>query len=141
MNQSDGMILIESKIFSFSIGIAPTRNCTHFLKLDSWSPGAGSIHIISTKGINQIKKGNCKKKKLFYAYKKNFTFLNKWVQFRVGAIFFYWNEDFSGKGKVEGWNKVKFNLPNSIFCCLLVSVIKDISWSFYLGFSHIYVII
>ena len=33
-------------------GIAPT-----FLKLDSWSPGAGFIPIISTKGINQIKKG------------------------------------------------------------------------------------
>ena len=32
-------------------GIAPT-----FLKLDSWSPMAGYIHIISTKGINQIKK-------------------------------------------------------------------------------------
>ena len=33
-------------------GIAPT-----FLKLDWWSPGAGFIPIISTKGINQIKKG------------------------------------------------------------------------------------
>ena len=35
-----------------SLGIAPT-----FLKLDSLSPGAGFISIISTKGINQIKKG------------------------------------------------------------------------------------
>ena len=35
-----------------SLGIAPT-----FLKLDSWSPGMGSIPIISTKVINQIKKG------------------------------------------------------------------------------------
>ena len=40
--------------------------CNHtrlptFLKLDSWSPGAGFIPIISTKGINQIKKKkNCK---------------------------------------------------------------------------------
>ena len=33
-------------------GIVPT-----FLKLDSWSPGVGFIPIISTKGINQIKKG------------------------------------------------------------------------------------
>ena len=33
-------------------GIAPT-----FLKLDSWSPGAGFIPFISTNGINQIKKG------------------------------------------------------------------------------------
>ena len=43
-----------------SLGIAPT-----FLNFDSWSPGAGFIPIISTKGINQIKKGNCKKKKSF----------------------------------------------------------------------------
>ena len=35
------------------LGIAPT-----FLQLDSWSPGAGFIPIISTKGINEIKKGN-----------------------------------------------------------------------------------
>ena len=27
-----------------------------FLKLDSWSPRAGFITIISTKGINQLKK-------------------------------------------------------------------------------------
>jgi hypothetical protein len=39
-------------------GIAPT-----FLKLDSWSPGAGFIPIISTKE-------NCKKEVKFYAYKK-----------------------------------------------------------------------
>ena len=46
-------------------GIAPT-----VLKLDSWSPGLGFIPILSTKGINQIKKGNCKKKNEFYAFKK-----------------------------------------------------------------------
>ena len=33
-------------------GISPT-----FLKLDTWSPGAVFIPNISTKGINQIKKG------------------------------------------------------------------------------------
>ena len=36
-----------------------------FKKLDSWSPGTGFIPILSTKEINHIKKGNCKKK--FYA--------------------------------------------------------------------------
>ena len=36
-------------------GIAP-----NFLKLDSWSLGVGFIHIISPKGINQIKKGKLK---------------------------------------------------------------------------------
>ena len=38
-------------------GIAP-----FFLKFNFWSPGAGFIPIISTKKINQIKKGNGKKK-------------------------------------------------------------------------------
>ena len=33
-------------------GIAPT-----FLKLDSWSPGAGFIPIITTNVLNKIKKG------------------------------------------------------------------------------------
>jgi len=35
-----------------------------FFKLDLWSPGEVFIPIISIKGINQIKKGNCKKKKV-----------------------------------------------------------------------------
>ena len=51
-------------------GIAPT-----FLKLDSCSPGAGFIPIISTKGINQIKKGNCKKKNFMHT-KRFITFKN-----------------------------------------------------------------
>ena len=36
-----------------SLGIAHTQNSIHYL--DSWSPGAGFIPIIATKGINQIK--------------------------------------------------------------------------------------
>ena len=40
------------------LGIAPTGISPTFLRLDSWSPGAGFIPIISNKGINQIKKGN-----------------------------------------------------------------------------------
>ena len=39
-----------------------------FLKLDLWSPGAGFISIISTKGINQIKKEKLYDKGKFYAY-------------------------------------------------------------------------
>ena len=66
--------------------IAPTRKCTHFLKLDLWSPRAGFIPIISSKEINQIRKGNCKKKAKFYAYKWCNTFFKRRVQFRVGAI-------------------------------------------------------
>ena len=41
-------------------GFAPT-----FIKLDLWSPGASLIPIISTKGINKIKKTVRKNK--FYA--------------------------------------------------------------------------
>ena len=62
-------------------GIAPT-----FLKLDSWSPGAGFIPIISTKGINQIKKGKLLKKLSFMHTKRFNTFFKGWVKFRVGAI-------------------------------------------------------
>ena len=43
---------IVGKYILGSLGIAPT-----FLKLELWLPGAGFIPIISTKGINQIKKG------------------------------------------------------------------------------------
>ena len=44
--------------------------CTHYLKWDSWSPRADFIHIISPKGIHQIKKGKFKKNVKLYAYKK-----------------------------------------------------------------------
>ena len=37
--------------------------------------GGGFIPMISTKGIYQIKKGNCKKKKKFYTYKKIYYIL------------------------------------------------------------------
>ena len=63
-------------------GITPT-----FLKMDSWSSGAGFIPIISTKGINQIKKGNCKKI-ISFMHTKRFIIciFKKWVQFRVVTI-------------------------------------------------------
>ena len=38
--------------FMGSLGIAPSRHCTHLQKLDLRSPGAGFITNISTKGIN-----------------------------------------------------------------------------------------
>ena len=41
-------------------GIEPT-----FLKLNSWSPGAGLIPIIYSKGIKQIRKGKIVRKKKF----------------------------------------------------------------------------
>ena len=72
-----------------SINIAPTRNCTHFLKFGFVvaAPGAGFIIIISTKGIYQIKK----RKKLSFMNTKRFnTFKDGcnsvWVQFQVFPI-------------------------------------------------------
>ena len=48
----------------------PHRIAPTFLKLYSWSPGAGFITFIYNNGINWIKKGKFKKKVNFYAYKK-----------------------------------------------------------------------
>ena len=55
-------------------GIEPT-----FLKLDSWSPGAGFIPIITSNILDYIKekKNSRKKKKQFYAYKKTFNAVSK----------------------------------------------------------------
>ena len=50
-------------------GIART-----FLKLDSWSPGAGFIPIISTKGIDQIKKEKLQEKGFMHIKKFNTFF-------------------------------------------------------------------
>ena len=68
-----------------SLGIAPTRDCTHFLKILFVVAGVGFYSYY----INQIKKENCKKKVKFYAYKKNLILFLKsgcnsvWVQFHV----------------------------------------------------------
>ena len=67
------------QFFCSSLGIAPIRNCTHFLKIGFLV----FIPIISTKGINQIKKG----KKRSFMHIKIFNIFSKiWVQFCVGAI-------------------------------------------------------
>ena len=52
-------IYFQGHLVLHPYGIAHT-----FLKFNLWSPGGGFISIILTKGINQIKKGNCKKKVL-----------------------------------------------------------------------------
>ena len=60
-------------------GIEPT-----ILKFDSWSPGAGFIPIVSTKGISQIKK---EKFAICFMHIKRFNIFFKYgCQFRVGAI-------------------------------------------------------
>ena len=52
LNLKDLHITLRFHLVLHPHGIVPT-----FFKLDLWSPGAGFNHIISTKGINQIKKG------------------------------------------------------------------------------------
>ena len=60
-----------------------------FLKFDSWSPGAGSIPIITSNILNYIKKKRIQEKKQFYAYKNHLTQFLKmglilfWVQFHA----------------------------------------------------------
>ena len=65
-----------------SLGSAPTRNYIPFLKIGFVVAGVGFIPIISTKRINQIRKGNCK----FYAYKKIYYIFKNMGASRVGAI-------------------------------------------------------
>ena len=64
-----------------SLGIATTRNCTHFHEIGFVVAGGGVfIHIISTKGINQKKE-----KSLVLCIQKNLMHKRQ-VLFRVGAI-------------------------------------------------------
>ena len=74
-----------NNIVDGSFGIAPTRHCNHFLKIDAWSPRVGFILIISTKGINQIKKGNCNI--FFMDTKRYITFLKIWCNLYVWVQF------------------------------------------------------
>ena len=52
------VVEFKGNIYFGSLGIAPTWKCTHFLKNGFVVGGAGFIPIISTKGINKMKKGN-----------------------------------------------------------------------------------
>ena len=54
--------------------------------------GAGFIHTISTKGINEIKKDNCKKKVKFHAYKKILYIFLKTGAISFGCNFTYTEE-------------------------------------------------
>ena len=60
--------LVENK--GFAHGIAPT-----VLRLDHGRQGRVFITIISTKGINEIKKENCKKKKCVLSIQKDLIHL------------------------------------------------------------------
>ena len=94
-------------------GIAPT-----FLKLDSWSPGAGFIAIIYTKGKNQIKKGKCRGKKCF-AYKKKYYILKNMGSIPCGSTFklFIFPIFWKNKRPKQKWSKV-IEGATDIYCYL-----------------------
>ena len=78
-------IVIGDPLVLHPSGIAPI-----ILNLDSWSPRAGFIPILSTKGINHIKKGKMEEKSFIHT--KRFNKILKdgynsvWVQFRFVAF-------------------------------------------------------
>ena len=73
------MCIVNNRaIFTGSLGIAPTRNCTHFLKIGYVVARGG---VFSNKGINQSKKGKLEENIKFYAYKKIL-----YIFLKMGAI-------------------------------------------------------
>ena len=81
------ILVILISISMGSLGIAPTRNCTHFLKIWFVVAGGGfySYYYIH-KGNKQDNERFFFKKLSFMQTKRFNTFFKRWVQFRVGAI-------------------------------------------------------
>ena len=70
-----------------SLGIAPTRNCTHFLKIGFVVAGGGFYSYYIHQGNKSDKERKIVRKKLSFMHTKRFnTFFKRWVQFRVGRI-------------------------------------------------------
>ena len=70
--------------YTYLLGIAPTRNCTKFLKIRFLVAGGG-FYSYYIKGLNQKKKGSCKKQKHFMHKKRFITFLKIW-----NCVFFHY---------------------------------------------------
>jgi hypothetical protein len=70
-----------------SLGIAPTRNCTYFLKIGFVVAGGGFYSYYIHQWNKSDKSKEIVRKKMSVMHTKRFkTFLNMWVKFRVGAI-------------------------------------------------------
>ena len=70
-----------------SLGIAPIRECTHFLKIGFVvaEDGFYSYYIHQVNKLDKERK--IVRKRLSFMHTKRFnTLFKKWVQFRVGAI-------------------------------------------------------
>ena len=70
-----------------SLGIAPTWDCTHILKIGFVVSGGGFYSYYIPQGNKSFKERKIVRKKLSFMHIKRFTtFFKIWVQFRVGAI-------------------------------------------------------
>ena len=81
IQKSFALVWKSLKIFNIgSLGIAPTQNCTHFLKICFF------LYYIH-QGNKSDKERNIVRKKLSFMHTKRFNkYFKRWVQFRVGAI-------------------------------------------------------
>jgi hypothetical protein len=70
-----------------SLGIAPTRNCTHFLNTGFVVAGGGFNSYYIKEGNKSDKGRKIVRKNLSFMHRKRFNnSFKRWVQFRVGAI-------------------------------------------------------
>ena len=77
----------KSGFQSGSLGIAPTRNCTHFFKIRFVVTGGGFYSYYINQGNKSDKDSKIVRKKLGFIHTKRFyTFLKRWGQFRLVAI-------------------------------------------------------
>ena len=76
-------VAISSFKFCGSLGIAPTRNCTHILKIGIVVAGGGFYSYYIQQGNTSDKERIFLKKKLSFMHTKRF---NTFVHFRMGAI-------------------------------------------------------
>ena len=75
---------LVQQVYEGSLGIAPTRNCTHFLKIVVAGGGFHSSYI--HQGYKSDKEKIFFLKLRFMHTKRLNTFFNRWVQFSVGAV-------------------------------------------------------
>ena len=88
MNLNLTPFVLQSIIGGFGIlGITPTQNCTHFLKIGFVVAKGGFYSYYIHQGNESDKERKILRKKLGFMHTKRFyTFFKRWVQFRAGAI-------------------------------------------------------
>ena len=69
-----------------SLGIAPTRNCTHFLKIGFVVAGGGFYSYYIQRGNKSDKERKIVRKLSFMHTKRFNALFKRWVQFCMGAI-------------------------------------------------------